>query len=241
MAMEKILVYQHVIHEHAGRFGEIANKAKIKYDVVELWKDYRVPDFKKYTRLLIMGGPQSAYDPLSIYRSKDFEISSIRKFTEMNKPVLGFCLGSQLIAHSFGCKVYQDRVNGKPFKETGFFKIGLTDEGKSDRLFKGFPRSFEVFQWHGDVFDLPDNAALLASGHNVVNQVFKLRNSNAYGCLFHFDFTSKMVEQLIRIDNEWLHKGNNVDEKAIIKLARKYDKHLNELAKRLFQNWMSLQ
>ena len=65
------------------------------------------------------------------------------------------------------------------------------------------------------------------------------------GCLSsdgrHFDFTSKMVEQLIRIDNEWLHKGNNVDEKAIIKLARKYDKHLNELAKRLFQNWMSLQ
>lgn len=238
--MEKILIYQHVEHETSGRFLYLMRKDKIQYDVVELWKNYKVPYFDEYTRLLVMGGPQSAYDSTEKYHSRDFEINSIRKFTALGKPVLGFCLGSQLIAAAFNGRVYQNKVNGKIFKETGFFEMQLTDAGKEDSLFKGFPSNFQAFQWHGDVFDLPNLSSLLVTGQNVRNQAFRYGNTNTYGLLFHFEFTLDMVENLLRIDKEWLHSNNTANEDEILKQACKYDKINGELNKKLFYNWLKL-
>lgn len=238
--MERILVFQHVKHENPGRFLEFFKNEGLEFDIVELWKEYKIPDFKKYTRLLIMGGPQSVYDTINKYPSKDFEIASIKTFTKMQKPVLGLCLGSQLIASAFGGRVYQNIVDGKPFKETGFYKIQLTKDGMSDILLKDFSKSFEVFQWHGDIFDLPKNTSLLATGKNVRNQVFKIKNSKTYGFLFHLEFTPKMVEELIKIDNEWLYKNNKANEKAIMKRAYDYEQKIKELSKKLFQNWFRI-
>lgn len=237
--MERILVFQHVEHEHARRFTDLADDFNFEFDIVEFYKEWEKPDLSKYSRLIIMGGPQSVYDKDKDFLSKQYEIEAIIEFTKIKKPVLGCCLGSQLIAHAFGAKVYPNIVNGKKFKETGFYDIILTDKGKKD-IFKSFPDSFKVFQWHGDIFELPKNAELLATGDFVKNQAFKIKSTNTYGMLFHFDFTPKMVEEIIRKDNKWLHTDNQVDESRMIKDAYNYENNIKELSKRLLENWIEL-
>jgi len=237
--MENLLVYQHVPHEHPGRFTDMAQDNGIQVETFKLWEDHKLPDLSKYSRLLVMGGPQSVYDPLQQYPSRDFEVESVRTFTQMQKPVLGICLGSQLAAYAFGGNVYSNTINGKRFKETGFYKMQLTEQGKSDPLFKGFPKEFDVFHWHGDVFDLPKGATLLATSGNVPNQGFVYGNST-YGILFHVEVMPQMVEELVRVDNQWLHKDNEVDENTMIEQAYKSEKTLRDLGEKLFANWLKL-
>ncbi len=237
--MERLLIFQHVSHEHPGRFLDITQNNGVQVDIVKLWEGQKLPDLSKYSRLLVMGGPQSVYDSLEQYPSRDIELESIREFTRMGKPVLGVCLGSQLIARAFGGDVYPNKVNGKPFKETGFYKTQLTEEGRSDPLFQGFQESFDVFHWHEDIFDLPTDAKLLATSGNVHNQTFVLSNS-AYGVLFHLEITPQMVEELVRVDNQWLHKDNIVDEKTMLEQAYRTEKVLGDLGERLFTNWLNL-
>ena len=226
-------------HEHARRFTDLADDFSFEFDVVNFWSDWKKPNLREYSRLIVMGGPQSAYDSDEEFSSKNFEIESIKEFTKNNKAVLGCCLGSQLIASAFGGKVYPNIINRRRFKETGYFNIFLTQEGKKD-LFRGFPDNFKVFQWHGDVFELPKDAELLATGDFVKNQSFKIKNTKTYGMLFHFDFMPSMVEEIIRLDNKWLHSDNNADERKIINEAYKYEKEIKELSGKLFKNWMKL-
>lgn len=237
--MEKLLVYQHVPHETSGRFAYIAQDNGIQVDTVRLWEGHKLPDIGKYSRLLIMGGSQSVYDSLQQYPSKDIELESIRTFTQMTKPVLGICLGSQLVAYAFGGNVYPNIVSGKQFKETGFYKMQLTKQGKSDSLFKGFPEEFDVFHWHGDVFDLPEGATLLAASGIVPNQAFVYGNST-YGVLFHVEVTPQMVEELVGVDNQWLYKDNEADENAMVEQAYRSEKIFRDLGEKLFNNWLKL-
>jgi len=237
--IERILIYQHVPHEHAGRFADMTRDEGIQVDTVRFWESPEVPSHEKYTRLLIMGGPKSVYDSLEQYPSKNIEVDSIREFKRVHKPVLGVCLGCQLVAHAFGGNVYPHKLGGKPFKETGFYRVHLTERGKSDPLFEGFPESFEVFQWHGDVFDLPEGSTLLATDPHVRNQAFSYQ-SLTYGVLFHIEVTPQMVEELVRVDNEWLHKDDDVDERLIIEKAHKNERILRRLSERLFNNWLTL-
>lgn len=236
--MEKILVFQHVKHEHARRFTDLAGDLGVKYETINFWKKYKKPNLKDYSRLIVMGGPQSVYG--ADFPSKNFEIEAIKNFTKIGKPVLGCCLGSQLIAHAFGAKVYPNMINGKKFKETGFYKMLLTKKGCLDSVFKNFPREFDVFHWHGDIFHIPKNADLLATGDFVKNQAFKIRDTNTYGMLFHFDFLPLMVEELIRADNKWLHAGNEIDEEEIIKKAYRFEPQIKKLSAILFKSWMKL-
>lgn len=235
----QILVFQHVKHEHARRFTDLADDFSFEFDVIDFSGKWEKPNPDDYSRLIIMGGPQSFYDSGNDFPSKQYEIETIKNFTKNKKPVLGCCLGSQLIAHAFGGKIYPNIVNGKRFKETGFYDIILTEEGKKN-LFNGFPDSFKVFQWHGDVFELPKDAKLLATGDFVKNQAFRIRNTNTYGMLFHFDFMPKMVEDIVRKDNKWLHTDNEADEAKIIKESYEYEAEIKELSRKLFKNWMEL-
>jgi len=237
--MQKILVFQHVKHEHARRFTDLADDFGFEFDIVDFWSKWKKLNLNEYSRLIAMGGPQSVYDSETNFPSKQYEIETIKNFTENKKPILGCCLGSQLIAHAFGGKVYPNIVDGKRFKETGFYDIILTEEGNKD-LFKNFSDSFKAFQWHGDVFELPKNAELLATGDFVKNQAFKIKNTNTYGMLFHFDFTPEMVKEIIRKDNKWLHTDNQVDEDNIVKESYNYENHIKELSKKLFKNWIEL-
>ncbi len=139
-----------------------------------------------YKAIIILGGPMSANDDLKYL---NFEKLLIKDAVLKQVPTLGICLGSQLIASALGGKVYKGIQ-----KEIGWRYIDLSKNGK-EGVFKGIRNSrLEVFQWHGDTFELPTNAEILASTELYI-QAFKI--GTAIGIQFHIEVTKNMI-------NDWL-------------------------------------
>ncbi len=233
----KFLVFQHVPHEHPGLITKYASSKGIGLDVVELWKPYRIPSVSGYDALIIMGGPVGVYDSKELYPSKDDELAAINE--AIGKiPVLGICLGSQILAHAIGANVYPNTKDGRSVKEIGYYEVELTADGVMDPIFRGFSSPVKVLQWHGDAFDLPKGSELLATSPYCRNQAFS--HGNAYGLLFHFEFTPEMVERQIEIDTEWMHKDHEINEAQLLEEARRNAHLMEQNCGRLFDNFLSI-
>jgi GMP synthase-like glutamine amidotransferase len=139
--------------------------------------------------LIVMGGPMSVNDP-DPWIAK--ETSFIRSALLAGKPVLGICLGSQFMAKSLGAAVRPGKA-----LEIGMTSTRLTAEAKHDPIFRNLPNSFDVFEWHGEVFDLPNNCVPLAGSDIASLQAFRY-GTRAYGLLFHLEMEENGIESLCR-------------------------------------------
>jgi GMP synthase-like glutamine amidotransferase len=119
-------------------------------------------------------------------------------------------------------------------KEIGWYPVKLTDEGSRDWVFEGFEREFEVFQWHGDTFEIPEGATRLATSDIFSNQAFRI--GSAYGLQFHLEVTAEMIENWTGVYKEELYsEGINPDkmlEETKIKIPA-----LSRHAQRLYSNF----
>jgi GMP synthase (glutamine-hydrolysing) len=192
-----------------------------------------VPDVSKYSALIVMGGPMGVYEN---FPSRDDEVALI-KAAVGRIPTLGICLGSQLIAHALGARVYPSEKDGKPAKEIGFDTVHLTLEGSAHPLFKGFPAEIRVLQWHGDAFDLPSGASLLATSPVCRNQAFAFKNT--YGLLFHMELTPEMAKGLAEANRQWTHESFDLDEEQLERDARDLAPLLRAQCYRLLDNFFS--
>lgn len=139
--------------------------------------------------LIIMGGPMSVNDADPwIARETDF----IRSALLSGKPVVGVCLGSQLMAKALDAAVRPGRA-----LEIGMTCVRLTTHAAQDPVFGTFPNSFEVFEWHGEVFDLPAGCVPLAGSDVAPLQAFRYGNA-AYGLLFHLEMDEAGIDDLCR-------------------------------------------
>ena len=174
------------------------------YEIEELLatKQALQADPNKYEAIIILGGPMSAYDDLGFL---EFEKLLIRDAVHKHIPILGVCLGSQLIASALGGRVYKGN-----HKEIGWFDLELTETGKNE-FFYGIRRdTLKVFQWHGDTFELPTNTKILASSEHYV-QAFKI--GTAVGIQFHIEVTGDMIKRWsLQYDQEIRDLRMNHDE-----------------------------
>jgi len=139
--------------------------------------------------LIVMGGPMSVNDP-DPWIAEETEF--IRSVILTGKPVIGVCLGSQFMAKALGATVR----SGKAL-EIGMTPVRLTAEAKHDPVFSTLPASFEVFEWHGEVFDLPKDCVPLAGSDIATLQAFRYA-ARAYGLLFHLEMEENGIESLCR-------------------------------------------
>jgi len=137
--------------------------------------------------LIVMGGPMSVNDSDSWIAE---ETDLIRSVILSGKPSIGVCLGSQFMAKALGAKVRA----GKEL-EIGMTPVHLTKEGKRDPVFGACPETFEVFEWHGEVFDLPDHCVPLAGSELAPLQAFRYGRC-AYGLLFHLEMEQAGIDSL---------------------------------------------
>lgn len=138
--------------------------------------------------LVVLGGPMNV-DEVETYPFLRAELDWIRQAVDREVPLLGICLGAQLLAKAMGKPVYRNRI-----KEIGWHEIEILPAAEDDRLFHGRGPIETVFQWHGDTFDLPDGAVHLARGATCVSQAFRVGRA-AYGVQFHVEMTTDLIEE----------------------------------------------
>jgi GMP synthase (glutamine-hydrolysing) len=233
--MPRLLVFQHVAHEILGTLDPLLKGSgfRIKYVNFERHPGFE-PGLEGYDGLIVLGGPMNV-DEVDAYPNLAYEVRMIREAAVAGVPVLGICLGSQLIAKALGAGVYK---NGE--KEIGWYDLSPTDAGRSDPLFSHFSATEKVFQWHGDTFDIPEGAVLLASSPLCRNQAFRY-GENVYGLQFHLEVDEPMVERWLRIPGnrkEIEELDGKIDPERIRKETPGYMPRLKELSDRAFTGFI---
>jgi GMP synthase (glutamine-hydrolysing) len=232
-ASKHILVLQHSACEHLGTIGKVLKQIRIIPYFIRPFEGQSVPkEIADSTGLIVLGGPQSVYDQGKYPFLRD-EIKLIESALNHEKPVLGVCLGSQLLAATLGATVYPGMR-----KEIGWNRVTLTEACRSDSLFAGIPRSFTAFHWHGDIFDLPRGATRLASSTLTANQAFR-HGLNAYGLLFHLEVTFPQVRNMVDVFADELHAAG-LNGAAIKLNAHPHLSALQQIGHTVFLRWGAL-
>ena len=183
--MAQVLVFQQVPWEGPGLIGSVLEQSGIGVTILHPADTDRAESvYEASDALVLMGGPMSVNDPLPWL---DTEVRLIRRALAEGKPVLGVCLGAQVLAKALGSRVYPNHT-----KEIGWGDIELTPFASADSLFTGLPKIFPVLHWHGETFDLPPETVHLASSGLCRNQAFRAGNS-AWGFQFHIEITADML------------------------------------------------
>ena len=224
----RVVAFRHVPFEGLGLIQPALDDHGISVEFPDLFCDGAAPpDVATAAGLIFMGGPMSANDDLP-YLTRELQI--IRKAVERRQPVLGVCLGSQLLAKALGANVYRNSV-----KEIGWFDLHLTDSGRQDPILSGLGATETVFHWHGETFDLPDGASWLAYSDKCRHQAFRI-GANSYGLQFHLEVTPAMIA-------DWCAQDANCGD--VRELDGPVDpdfnaKRLADLSKLVFGRWCSL-
>ena len=176
-----VLVLRHEPFEHLGHFAEVLDENQVPYHYHELGAP--IPR-EPYDGLIIMGGPMSANDDLPGLRD---ELDLIERSLDEDLPLLGICLGSQLIARALGARVYRNRE-----LEIGWEPVWLTDAARDDALFGGMSSPETFFHWHGETFDLPAGSEWLAYSEKCRHQAYRY-GRKVYGVQFHPEITAEMI------------------------------------------------
>jgi GMP synthase-like glutamine amidotransferase len=190
--MSKAVILQHVAHEGPGRIIPLFRDFGIQTEVRRLYAGDEVPtDLDEIRVLIVLGGPMGVADVgNSKYPFLAKELDTLKRLVEFDRPVLGICLGAQLLAKAAHAPV-------RPAKrfEIGWSGVELTAAGAADPVLSRLPPSFDAFQWHYYEHDLPAGATELAA-NDVCTQAFRLGES-AWGVQFHPEVTLGQVESWI--------------------------------------------
>jgi GMP synthase (glutamine-hydrolysing) len=199
--MKPVLVLQHVCHESLGSLGAYFRDAGLPCRHIEVFQE--IPDrldVAGAAGLVVLGGPMNV-DEVDRYPFLRDEVAWIHEALSAEMPVLGICLGAQLLAKSLGSRVYAGAT-----KEVGWYEVELTPAAAGDPLFAGSHTREVVFQWHGDTFDLPPGAVHLAQSGQCLHQAFRYGRA-AYGLQFHVEMTAELLD-------DWLDDPGNQRELA---------------------------
>jgi GMP synthase-like glutamine amidotransferase len=179
---------QHVPFEGLGSIDPWLKDAGYRITHTRMYSAETLPEPFDFDLLVVMGGPMSVTDEVELpwlVAEKTF----IRKAIEAGIAVLGICLGAQLIAASMGARVFPN-----PHKEIGWLPVqGVSFKDPSHFQ---FPHHMEVFHWHGETFDLPENAVRLAKSEGCENQAFQLGDS-VIGLQFHLETTPSSAQEIV--------------------------------------------
>ena len=229
-----VLVLQHIACEPPGVYEDVLRERGATIHRVELDEGDPLPDWRGFDAIVAMGGPMGALDEADHPWLVD-EKRLIADAVRSGLPFWGVCLGVQLLAASLGARVYPGSA-----PEVGLLPVTLTDEALADPVFAGMPRELLSLQWHGDTFDLPDGAALLAGSPAYPNQAFRF-GAAAYGVQFHLEVSHGLAREWADVPAyaESLERvlGPGALDRLLAELEASADGVLSA-GRRLFERWL---
>jgi GMP synthase-like glutamine amidotransferase len=232
----RVLVVQHISCEPPGAYEEVLIERGAAIRRVEIDEGQPLPDWRDVDAIVAMGGPMSVNDDAALPWLGD-EKRLIGEAVRAGVPFWGACLGVQLLAASLGARVYPG-----PAPEVGLLPVTLTDAAMADPLFAGLPRNLLTLQWHGDTFDLPEGAVLLAGSPSYPHQAFRW-GAHAYGVQFHLEVSAEMARQWAAV-TEYAEALERVQGPgALARLIADVETHeasLRDHARSLFARWLAM-
>nr|VFJ55156.1 MAG: GMP synthase - Glutamine amidotransferase [Candidatus Kentron sp. FW]VFJ66248.1 MAG: GMP synthase - Glutamine amidotransferase [Candidatus Kentron sp. FW] len=227
-----VLIFRHIACEGPGYLAEVLDRKGIPYRIVRVDRGEKIPASPDdASALVFMGGPMSVNDPLPWVAE---EIALIQVAAGNKIPMLGHCLGGQLLARALG-----GAVTPNPVREMGWLPVEVTPQAMDDPWTRNLPPRFEAFHWHGETFDIPPDATWILQSEHCAHQGFVMDNILAFQC--HVEVTADMVR-------EWTHLY--ADELAspteTVQSAPEMRAHLEArvialqgIADRLYERWLS--
>lgn len=231
--MANVWVIQHIQCETLGTIADALRAGGISAECIRTFAGQPVPkEMREAAGLIIMGGPVGVYEQ-GRYPFLRQEIRLIEQALQEEKPILGVCLGSQLLATALGAAVTRGEK-----KEIGWHPVTLTKSAMTDPLWAGVEPSFIAYHWHGDVFEPPRGTVPLASSGLTACQAFRYGH-NAYGFLFHMEVTEGIIKEMVKTFADELQKAG-IDGREIVEKERDYLPRLQKIGGLVFQRWASL-
>jgi GMP synthase (glutamine-hydrolysing) len=232
----KVLVIQHIACEPPGVYEDVLRDRGAAIERVELDEGDPLPDWQRFDAVIAMGGPMGAADDEELPWLAG-EKRLIRDAVHAGTPFWGVCLGAQLLAASLGGRVYSGQA-----PEVGVLPVTLTPEARDDPVFAEAPHALPTLQWHGDTFDLPAGAQLLATSPAYTNQAFRWGQA-AYGLQFHLEVSTEMAA-------EWAEVPAYAQALERVLGPRSFERLNDELARRsremlvhgrrMFERWLDV-
>jgi GMP synthase (glutamine-hydrolysing) len=191
------------------------------------------PPEEIYSGLIIMGGPMNAHEDDRFPHLRQ-TVELIHRFHNDSKPIMGVCLGAQLIARAFGSKVYPHSI-----PEIGFSAIRVASPSAQELWLKDCPEKLHLMQWHFDTFDLPSQAILLMTNDVCQNQAYRI-GSNIYGFQFHLEVTPEIVMSWLALKNDWIEANYPYLDRQLEEQVQTYIRQSAQFAEKVADAWVAL-
>jgi GMP synthase-like glutamine amidotransferase len=208
----RIAIVENTRITHHGQVGVALHESAAKIDLYKPWSGQPLPETVDADALVVFGGEQAATDDHT-HPYLPALARLMADYTALDRPVLGICLGSQLLARAFGA---ENRLGAAP--EFGWCDVTLTDAGRTDPVLGALPATFPIYQWHSDTFTLPQGATRLATSPAAENQCFRIGRAT-YGMQFHFeasravarDWNREFPQAVERMSPGWLDRYPGIE------------------------------
>lgn len=223
---------QHVPFEGPGYLATWCQEQRFPLTRVELWKDLPLPAPEEFDGLFVLGGPMNVYEEAQypwLRREKEL----IARAVSDCKPVLGVCLGAQLLSVVLG-----GTVTGMAEKEIGWFPVDLTSMGRGVDLFRGVPEKFMALHWHGDSFSIRPGAMHAAKSDACEQQAFVYEH-HVVGLQFHLEASEHNIGALLKHGAENIGCGRYIQTPHAIEDGARYIPATQGLLSRLLKNLLS--
>ena len=230
--MKPVIIFRHAATEGPGYFATFLDEQSIPWQLVKIDEDETLPaSISDFSGLVLMGGPMSVNDDLPWIPPL---LALIREAKQLDMPLLGHCLGGQLISKALGGEITRN-----PIKEIGWGEVMVSDNAIAKEWF-GELEGFNSFHWHGETFSLPGNAVHLLSSPYCQNQAYAIGKHLAFQC--HIEMTPEMVESWCAVGvDELAEAAASVAVQQAEKIQETLPLHcffLNKVAKQVYSQWI---
>jgi GMP synthase (glutamine-hydrolysing) len=236
-AVRKLLVFQHSAREPLGLLDPMLRKHGFRIRYVNFSRQPGLqPDVSRYNGLIVLGGPMNV-DQADRYPHLTAEIRAIQEALRRDIPILGICLGAQLLAAALGANVRPHTV-----REIGWYRLHPTAAAGGDPLCRHFDGSQHVFQWHAYTFDLPPGAVHLASSPTCPNQAFRY-GDRAYGFQFHPEADEELIQRWLHVPEYRVEAEASGPAHQLEHILRETHGHASQagaLSERVFEEFLGL-
>ncbi|HEC20743.1 MAG TPA: type 1 glutamine amidotransferase [Gammaproteobacteria bacterium] len=229
--MKPIRIFRHIACEGPGYFGTFLEKHNIPFELVRIDAGETPPDtIDDISGLVFMGGPMSVNDDLPWIPQ---ELALIRQAVDTGLPVLGHCLGGQLISKALG-----GEISANPVKEIGWLPVQKIPGPQADHWLEGFTDNTELFHWHGETFSIPEGASAILRSEHCDHQGFVIGNTLALQC--HVEMTGEMVDEWATLYSDELNNPAPTvqDQDEITRNLDERVKRLQAVADALYLRWL---